>query len=101
MTYWMKCTAAALLAVVAGTAPQILAADAPTTQAAVTPEAAQLAGKVKEAYGSVKSLKMDGTLSADIDIAGKTQKRNTTFLAEYQAPTMYRHVVKDEMVAGS
>lgn len=91
-----------MLAIAATTAPHILAADAPaTTQAVIPPEAAQLVSKVKVAYGLVKSLKMDGAMSADIDIAGKTQKRNMSFSAEYQAPAMYRHMVKDEVAAGS
>ena len=107
MTRLMNCVAATLVGAVVMSVTPALAQEtraATTTTAATTApsaEAKQLIESVKQAYSQLKSLKMAGQMAADIDIAGKVQKRDTSFSAEYESPNLYRHSVKDEIVAGS
>lgn len=63
--------------------------------------ATELIGRVKTAYGQLTSLKLHGTLMADLDVGGKTQKKQAEFSADYLAPLMFRHELKGEVLAGS
>ena len=75
------------------------ASAAPSTRP--TPEAAAVMEKVEKAYGSLKSLKLIGTMAADLDVAGKKQSRSIDIAADFLAPALYRHRVKNEVEAGS
>lgn len=79
-------------------AAMILAAE---VQSKPDPQAAELIEKVKTAYGQLKTIKVEGRLDADLDIAGKSQSESVQFTAEYQAPGMYRHAIKESIQVGS
>lgn len=66
-----------------------------------TPQAQELINQVKSAYADLKTLKMDGQLSADINIGGQKDNKSIAFLAQYKAPAQYRHEIKDQIVTGS
>ena len=66
-----------------------------------TTQAVDLVAKVKQAYGQIKSLQLKGKISADLDVAGKTQSRSAELSSEFLAPSYFRHEVKDELLAGS
>ena len=66
-----------------------------------TPEAQVLIDEVKRTYAQLGSLKLNGKLSADIDVGGQTDKKALDFSAEYKAPGQYRHEVKDQLLTGS
>ena len=66
-----------------------------------TPAAQELIKQVKSAYADLKSLKMVGKLSADINVGGQKDDKSIAFLAQFKAPAQYRHEVKDQIVTGS
>lgn len=66
-----------------------------------TPEAKALIEQVNSAYDKVGTLKVAGTLQADLDVAGNKQDRSVAFAGEFRSPNHYRHTIKDELVAGS
>lgn len=66
-----------------------------------TADALSLVEKVKQAYAGVKSMKLVGSLSADFDVAGKTQNKSIAFTSDFQAPASFRHEVVGEVIAGS
>lgn len=66
-----------------------------------TPQAQELINQVKAAYADLKSLRMDGKLSADINVGGQKDDRTVEFLAQFKAPTQYRHEIKGKLLTGS
>lgn len=85
----------------AATAP----ATAPATQAAdgaakVSPEARALLDQMKAAYADLKSLTLDGTVTANFDVAGKKQNESMPFKSSFIAPNQFRHE-GDQVLAGS
>lgn len=102
MMNWTTRIAAVLVAVgVLSTSPSLVLAGNPPPATAPTAEAVELIGQVKAAYATLKSAKFAGKMSADIDVAGRTQNRDTEFVSEYQSPALFRHIVKGELIAGS
>lgn len=66
-----------------------------------TPQARQLADKVKAAYAQLQSLEVSGKVSADLDVGGRKGARSADVTAIYKAPALFHHEVKGEVVAGS
>jgi peroxiredoxin len=86
------------------------AATKPTSKPAVVkkpmtasfgPGARAELGKVTEAYKRLKSLKVEGTVSADIAVGGQVEKEQSTFAGSFEAPNKFRHEMKGDIVVGS
>jgi peroxiredoxin len=96
----MKSILSLSVAVLLLVAPELWARTNPTTQPQ-PPEATQLIAQMEAAYGRLTRLTADGTISVDLDIAGRTQKDQQSFTSSFAAPWKYRHEVKDSVLAGS
>ena len=70
-------------------------------QAQISPEAQQVLAKVRDAYSKLNSLKLEGKISSDIDVAGQQQKSEQQFKGAFEAPNKFRHQVEDDLVVGS
>lgn len=76
-------------------------ATAPATKPTITTEAQAELDQVRDAYKGLKSLKLEGTLSADLQVLGQNQTRQAQFNSSFQAPNQFRHEIKDEVLTGS
>ncbi len=76
-------------------------AEAGAAQADISPEARVEIEALSKAYTSLKSLDIEGSVTGDFDVAGRTQNETRNFTGGYAQPNMFRHEVKDEMTVGS
>ena len=83
------------------TAPTTAPAAAPSPLANVPADAQELFDQIDRAYGSLKTLTLAGTLSSDVNAAGRTASNNVKFTGSFTAPNRFRHAMGDEMVCGS
>lgn len=82
-------------------APAEQPTTAPAEKAAVSPEAQAILDKMKSAYAGLKSATLDGTLTANFDVAGKKQNQSVKFTSKFAEPNKYRHELEQGVVAGS
>jgi peroxiredoxin/outer membrane lipoprotein-sorting protein len=89
-------------------APTTAPTTAPATQPAARKVEAKIAAdaqvildKVAKAYGSLKTLELQGSTSFDTDISGKKEHETDGFTASFAAPNKFRHEMKGNMLAGS
>lgn len=66
-----------------------------STQPTRDEASARLLESVGQAYSSAKSLNLVGTISLDVDAAGRQQKQSAQFTTSFAAPAKFRHEVKD------
>lgn len=76
-------------------------ATAPSTQPAIDPAARALLDQVRDAYANVSTLELAGSFTLDADAAGERQNQSATFTASFQAPTKFRHEMKDDVLVVS
>lgn len=72
-----------------------------TTTAKISPEAKKALTEIDAAYAKIKTLKLSGTISFDMDVAGRQQKFTNPFFASVELPNKFRHEAKDNILAGS
>ena len=76
-------------------------ASAAESQAQIGQEAQAVLDKVRQAYSDLQSLKLEGKISTNVDVAGQPQKSEQTFTASFQQPNKFRHELKDILLIGS
>ena len=78
------------------------AATKPATKPAVEvpADARQLLDAVRDAYKNVKTLKLAGTLTSDIDVNGEQINESAEFTAAFAGPLTFRHQTR-ERAAGA
>jgi peroxiredoxin/outer membrane lipoprotein-sorting protein len=77
---------------------------AATTQrtAQITPQAAEVLAKVKQAYTSLKSFQHTGKITGDFDVDGQQQKEAMDFAASFSAPNLFRlELNKDDQIGSN
>ena len=81
---------------------QMVAAAAPTSgaESAVPAEVQNVLGSVAAAYGKLEQLSLVGTLTADIDAAGRKQLETRNFTSSYVKPNFFRHELSGEIMLG-
>ena len=92
-----------------GEGPELLKPKDPATKPATQPakaklevskEARELLDAVRDAYKGVKSLKLAGSIIADIDMNGEQIKNTAEFTAAYESPLKFRHQSREQASAG-
>jgi peroxiredoxin/outer membrane lipoprotein-sorting protein len=73
-------------------------ATKPSTAPSISPAAQSLLNDVKDAYGKLKSLELNGTVSINLDAAGEKSDEKASFSSSYQAPDKFRHEMKDDLL---
>src|SRR5438046_695181 len=73
----------------------------PSTRPVVTPDAAAVLEKIKDAYTKLKSLELTAHVTGEFDVDGQKKKDEADFTASYAAPNRFRHEAKDEAMVGS
>jgi peroxiredoxin/outer membrane lipoprotein-sorting protein len=73
----------------------------PSTQPTIDPAARVLLDQVRDAYAKVSTLELAGSFTLDADAAGEKQNQTATFIAAFQAPTKFRHEMKDDVLVVS
>ncbi len=88
-------------------APQATAPEAGAPQAAaqapveISPEAKTELDQIRAAYGKLHSLKLAGTVQANIDVGGQKHDQHAEFTSSYSAPNQFKHEVPGQIVVGS
>ncbi|QOV87673.1 TlpA family protein disulfide reductase [Humisphaera borealis] len=89
--------------------PELLKPKTPATKPATQPakakldvskDARELLDAVRAAYKGVESLKLAGTISADIDMNGEKNKNSSEFEASFQSPLKFRHQTREHLTGG-
>lgn len=76
------------------TQPTTQASDGPT----ISPAAATLLGRVRDAYAKLDSLDLSGSLALKLDAGGVKSEDSVPFTAFFQAPDKFRHEAKDDLL---
>lgn len=80
-------------------APQV--PTEPVKSAEITPDARTLLDELSQAYKSVKTLSMKGTVKALFDVGGENVNQSIDFTADYASPNKFRFAIKDALDLGS
>jgi peroxiredoxin/outer membrane lipoprotein-sorting protein len=75
------------------TQPTASPAAVPTT----SPAAQAMLDQLKNSYAKLNSLELGGTFALDADAGGQQQHKSAEFTASFQAPTKFRHEMKDDV----
>lgn len=67
----------------------------------ISPEARTILDQVREAYSSLETLEVTGTLTSDSEIAGRVEKSEKPLFGAFRAPDLFLHRIADELLAGS
>ena len=70
-------------------------------EAKISPEAKSELEKITQAYRSLTSLELAGSLQSDFLIGGQVQKQQSQFTAAFAAPNKFRHEMKGDILLGS
>ena len=73
----------------------------PTTAPAVSPEAQSLLDDLLQAYASVKSLDLAGTISLQFQAENESQNPSAAFAGAYRAPGQFRNEIKNDALVVS
>src|SRR5687768_15373799 len=88
----------ALFAVFAIFASSLYAAAA-TTQ--VSPEAADVLEKVKQAYSKLKTLEQTGVITGEFDVDGQQNQEKINFVSSFAAPNLFKIELNKNHFLGS
>jgi len=89
--------------------PELLKPREPATKPSTNPakpkieipdDVRSLLDEVRDAYKAVKSLKVAGTISSDIDVNSEQFKNQAEFTGAYAAPMKFRHQTREKSSAG-
>lgn len=69
--------------------------------AEVADDAKPLLEQLGQAYKSLKSVEMTGSLKAAFDVGGEKVDESADFTASYAAPNQFRHEMKDSLLMGA
>lgn len=67
----------------------------------VSPEAKAVIDQVRDAYLKLKTLEASGTMSIDMDVAGKPRKETVNFTSYFAAPLKFVHTAEKGITLGS
>jgi peroxiredoxin/outer membrane lipoprotein-sorting protein len=63
----------------------------------VTTEVRSFLDTVRDAYAKLKTLKVEGTITGEIDMNGEQQTNHAQFVASYQSPLTFRHQLREQV----
>lgn len=89
------------LSVAQTTNPTTNPTTAPATKPTISPQAQAVLDQVRDAYAKLSTLEVAGSYTLDANAAGEKQKQTATFTASFQAPTKFRHEMKDDVLVVS
>ncbi|HEV7299944.1 MAG TPA: TlpA disulfide reductase family protein [Tepidisphaeraceae bacterium] len=72
-----------------------------SSSATVSPEAQKVLDAMATSYGQLQAARFSGTVSLDADVSGQVQAHSSDFESSFAAPSLFRHEVKGEVVAGN
>jgi peroxiredoxin/outer membrane lipoprotein-sorting protein len=70
-------------------------------EAKISPDAKSELEKITNAYRTLTSLDLAGSLQSDFLIGGQVQKQQSEFTAAFAAPNKFRHEMKGDILVGS
>jgi thiol-disulfide isomerase/thioredoxin len=93
---------AALISFTAFNWSRSIAESVPTTSPTISPQAHELLNQLHDAYASLKSLSITGTLKSDFDIDGVHAANIAKFSGLYSSPGLFRSEMTDgDAIAGN
>ncbi len=81
--------------------PTTQPATAPASQPSVSPAAAVLLDELRNAYTKLSRLDLAGTVSFELDAAGRKESQKAEFSGSFVAPANFRHEMKDDLLVVS
>ena len=75
--------------------------SAPSPKAEISPDAQKAIDEVAEAYAKLKTLQLAGTVTGDIQAAGRSEGGTLVFTSSFESPNKFRHEAKNDILVNS